>query len=114
MENSLSLDIGKGFKNCWRTDFISDNHYHRRDSSYLFHLDYLVPAIKKRGFCSPYSKEKERQQQEEIHFEIVQIDDNVMLAVAPLNERNDKYLCIYVESSAPNRDIISQLRNAII
>jgi len=72
-------------------------------------LDYLVPAIKKRGFCSPLSK-----QQEEIHFEIVEINDNVMLAVAPLNERKDKYLCIFVESSAPNRDIISQLRNAII
>jgi hypothetical protein len=56
-------------------------------------LDYLVPAIKKRGFCSPYSKEKEEQQHGEIHFEI---DDNVRLAIAPLNERKDKYLCIYV------------------
>jgi hypothetical protein len=41
-------------------------------------------------------KEKEGQEQEEIHFEIVEIDDNVMLAVAPLNERKDKYLCIYM------------------
>jgi hypothetical protein len=104
----------KGIQNCWRTDFISDNHYHRRDSSYLFHLDYLVPAMKKRGFCSPYSKKKEEQQHEEIHFEIVEIDDNVRLAIAPQNERKNNYLCLYVESSAPNQEIISQLRNAII
>jgi hypothetical protein len=112
LDNNGKLIIAeyrKGIQNYWRTDFVSDNDYHPHGSSYLFHLDYLVPAIKKRGFCSPLSK-----QQEEIHFEIVEIDDNVMLAVAPLNERKDKYLCIYVESSAPNRDIISQLRNAII
>ena len=116
LDNNGKLIIAeyrKGIQNYWRTDFISDNHYHRRDSSYLFHLDYLVPAIKKRGFCSPYYKEKGEQQHEEIHFEIVEIDDNVRLAIAPLNERKDKYLCIYVESSAPNRDIISKLRNAI-
>jgi len=70
-------------------------------------LDYLVPAIKKREFCSSYSKKVE-----EIHFEVVEIDDNVMLAIASPNERKD--LCIYVESSTPNRDIISQLRNGVI
>jgi hypothetical protein len=51
LDNNGKLIIAeyrKGIQNCWRTDFISDNHYHRRDSSYLFHLDYLVPAIKKR------------------------------------------------------------------
>jgi hypothetical protein len=105
----IVVEYRKGIQSSWRTDFISDNDYHRHDSSYLFHLDYLVPAIKKREFCSSYSKKDE-----EIHFEVVGIDDNVMLAIAPLNERKDKYLCIYVESSTPNRDIISQLRNAII
>ena len=116
LDNNTKLIIAeyrKGIQNYWRTDFVSDNDYHRRDSSYLFHLEYLVPAIKKREFCSSYSKKKEEQQHEEIHFEIIVIDDNVRLAIAPLNERKDKYLCIYVESSAPNRDIISQLRNAI-
>jgi hypothetical protein len=107
LDNNGKLIIAeyrKGIQNYWRTDFISDNDYHRHGSSYLFHLDYLVPAIKK----------KEEQQQEEIHFEIIEIDDNVRLAIAPLNERKDKYICIYLESSAPNQEIISQLRNAII
>ena len=63
-------------------------------------MDYLVPVVKKRGFCSQYSNKNEGQQQEEIRFEIIEIADNVRLAIAPLNERNDKYLCIYLESSA--------------
>ena len=107
LDNNAKLIVGesrKRIQSSWLVELISDNDYHRHDSSYLFHLDYLVPAIKK----------KEEQQQEEIHFEIIEIDDNVRLAIAPLNERKDKYICIYLESSAPNQEIISQLRNAII
>jgi hypothetical protein len=117
LDNNGKLIIAeyrKGIQNYWRSDFTSDNDYHCHDSSYRFHLDYLVPAIKKGGICSPYSKKKEEQQQEEIHFEIIEIDNNVMLAIATLNERKDKYLCIYVESSAHNQEIILQLRKAII
>jgi hypothetical protein len=113
LDNNGKLIIAeyrKGIQNYWRSDFTSDNDYH----GYRFHLDYLVPAIKKGGICSPYSKKKEEQQQEEIHFEIIEIDNNVRLAIATLNERKDKYLCIYVESSAPNQEIILQLRKAII
>jgi len=57
---------------------------------------------------------KEEQQQEEFHFEILEIDDDVRLAVAPLNVRKGKYLCLYIESSAPNQEIMSKLRNATI
>src|SRR5919201_10623 len=89
----------KGIQNYCITDFISDDDNHRRhDSSYLFHLNYMVPAIKKIRFCSrnPTIKEQQQQQQEEIHFEIIEIDNKARLAVAPLNETNDKYLCVYV------------------
>jgi hypothetical protein len=115
LDNNGKLIVGesrKGIQSSWQADLISDNDYHRHESSFLFRLDYLVPAIKKIEFRSPYSKEKE--QQDEIHFEIIVIDDNVRLAIAQLNERKDKYLCIYVESSAPNQEILSQLRSAII
>jgi hypothetical protein len=47
-------------------------------------------------------------------FNIIGIDDNERLAVASLTEGRDKYLCIYLESSAPSQEIISRLRNAII
>ena len=47
-------------------------------------------------------------------IEIIEINDNVRLAIAPLNERKDKYLSVYIESSASGQEIISKLRNAII
>ena len=113
LDNNGKLIVGesrKGIQSSWLVELISDNDYHRHDSSYLFHLDYLVPAIKKTEFRSPYSIKKE-QQQGEIHFEIIVIYNDVRLAIAQLNERKDKYLCIYVESS--NQEILSQLRNTI-
>jgi hypothetical protein len=105
----IVAEYGKGIQGYWRTDFKSDNSYHH-DASYLFHSDYLVPAIKKRRVYWPESTEEEQQ---EIHFEIIKINDNVRLAVASLTEGRDKYLCIYLESSAPSQEIISRLRNAI-
>jgi hypothetical protein len=57
---------------------------------------------------------QEQQQEEEVHFKITEIDDNERFAIAPLNEPGDKYLCIYVESSVHNQEIMSKLRNAII
>jgi hypothetical protein len=68
-------------------------------------------AIKKRTVCWPDSTGED---QEEIRFEITEIDDNERLGVAALTEGKDKYLCLYEESSAPNQEIISKLRNAII
>ena len=88
LDNNGKLIVGesrKDIQSSWLVEFISDNDYHRHDSSYLFHLDYLVPAIKKIEFRSPYSNKKE-QEQEEIHFEIIVIDNNVRLAIAKLNE----------------------------
>jgi hypothetical protein len=56
LDNNGKLIIAeyrKGIQNYWRSDFTSDNDHHYHDSSYRFHLDYLVPAIKKGGICSP-------------------------------------------------------------
>lgn len=116
LDNNGKLLVGeyrKGIQSSWQADFISDNNYHD-DPSYLFYLDYLVPAIKKRRLCCAGYTEEQQRQQQEIHFEITEIDDNVRLAMAPLTERNDKYLCIFLESSAPYQEILSKLRNAII
>jgi hypothetical protein len=117
LDNNGKLIIAeyrKGIQNYWRTDFVSDNNYDSHGSSYLFHLDYLVPAIKKIRSCLLESTKGQQQQEEEIHIEIVEINDDVRLAIAQLNERKDKYLCVYIESSASGQEIISKLRNAII
>jgi hypothetical protein len=110
----IIAEFRKGIQNYWRTDFISDNVTDRHDSSYLFHQDYLVPAIKRIRYCSLDSTKEQQQEEEEIRFEIIEINDDVKLAVAPLNERKDKYLYVYIESSTSGQEIISKLRNAII
>ena len=109
----ILAEYRKGIQNYRRINFISDNGTDPHESGYLFHTDYLVPAVEKIRSCSIDSTKKQ-QQEEEIHFEIIEINDNVMLAVAPLNERKDRYLCVYIESSASGQEIISKLRNAII
>ena len=120
LDNNGKLIIAeyrKGIQNYWRTDLVSNNNYDHHGSSYLFHSDYLVPAIEKIRSSSLESTKKHHQQQqqeeEEIHFEIVEIIDNIRLAIAQLNERKDKYLCVYIQSSASSQEIISKLRNAI-
>jgi hypothetical protein len=119
LDNNGKLIVGefrKGIQSSWRADFIVDNNYNH-DPSYLFYLDYVVAAMKKRRLdhpCRADCTEEEQRQQQEIHFEITEIENNVRLAMAPLTETNDKYLCIYLESSAPYQEIISKLRNAII
>jgi hypothetical protein len=46
---------------------------------------------------------------------MVHLSDNLLLQLLnPCSTPEDKYLCIYVESSAPNQEIISLLRNAIV
>lgn len=119
LDNNGKLIVGKfrnGIQFNQRADFTDDDNYNH-GSNYFFYLDYLVAAIKKACLdhpcCGGYTKEEQRQQQE-VHFEITEIDKNARLAMAPLTERNDKYLCIYIESSAPYQEIISKLRNAII
>ena len=118
LDNNGKLIIAeyrKGIQNFWRTDFVSENNYDSHGSSYLFHIDYLVPAIEKIRSCSLESTNEHQQKpEEEIHFEIVEINDDVRLAIAQLNERKDKYLCVYIESSASSQEILSKLRNAII
>jgi hypothetical protein len=117
LDNNGKLIIAeyrKGFQNYWRTDLVSDNDYDRHCSSYNLYLDYLVPAIRKIKSCSLHSTKEQQQQEEEVHFEIIEINDNVRLAIASLNERKDKYLSVYIESSASGQEIISKLRNAIV
>ncbi|MDP9288338.1 MAG: hypothetical protein M3P08_09085 [Thermoproteota archaeon] len=96
----------RGIQSSSRANFTPDRNYYH--ASYPFYLDYLVPATLKRRFCYLGYAE------EELHFEITEIGDNVRLAVTPLTENKDKYLCIYLESSARYEDVISKLNNAII
>jgi DNA gyrase/topoisomerase IV subunit A len=84
-------------------------------SCYSFCHEYLMPTLKdmtSRSYREQYSNTA--------HFEISEIDKNIglKLAVTPLTESRDKYLCLYLQLPPKMRtdghqQIISKLTNVI-
>lgn len=69
-----------------------------------FFLSYLAPAIKGRNFNLEQGK---------VHFKLTEFD-NVKLATTSLTNRNDRYLCVYLESlSTSYQEIISKVIESI-
>jgi hypothetical protein len=69
-----------------------------------FFLSYLAPAIKGRNFDLEPGK---------VHFKLTEFD-NVKLATTSLTNRNDRYLCVYLESSSTSyQEIISKVIESI-
>lgn len=69
-----------------------------------FFLSYLAPAIKGRNFDSEPGK---------VHFKLAEFD-NVKLAITSLTNKNDRYLCVYLESlSISYQEIISKVIESI-
>ncbi|HKR57607.1 MAG TPA: hypothetical protein VJR67_01930 [Candidatus Nitrosopolaris sp.] len=117
LDNNGKLIIAKYRSRRHGTEDLPNKTPYSFGQSYLFHQDYIIPAIKNRRLYSLNSAKEghqQRQQEEEVHFEIIELDKNIRLAIAPLNETRNKYLCMYVESSAPNQEIISKLRDPVI
>ena len=57
----------------------------------------LEIVSKLRDGIKSFTYSQKGQEQQEIHFEIIEIDDNVRLAVTSLTEGKDKYICIYLD-----------------
>lgn len=84
-------------------------------SCYSFCYEHLMPTLKditNRSYREQYSNKA--------HFEITEIDKNIglKLAVTPLTESRDKYLCLYLQLPPEMRidghqQIISKLTNVI-
>src|SRR5215208_1588676 len=69
-----------------------------------FFLSYLAPAIKRRNFDSEPGT---------VHFKLTEFD-NVKLATTSLTKKNDRYLCVYLESlSTSYHEIISKVIESI-
>jgi|tagenome__1003787_1003787.scaffolds.fasta_scaffold19467942_1 hypothetical protein len=92
----------KGFQKTTKPNSMTDDC----QTSYLFYLDYLLPAIRERRFYLEDYVEK-------IYFELKEINNDVKIAVAPLTQSKDKYLCVYIESSASYQEIIMKLNSNI-
>jgi hypothetical protein len=79
---------------------------------YAFYSEYLVKAIRRSYFEHKRIREVEK---EEINFDMIDIDDNLKLAITPLTKGKDKYLCVYFESRviSSTQQIILKINNTI-
>src|SRR5215468_7324400 len=84
-------------------------------SCHSFCYEYLMPTLK-----DTTSRSYREQYSNKAHFEITEIDKNIglKLAVTPLTESRDKYLCLYLQLPPAMRtdghqEIISKLTNVI-
>ena len=83
-------------------------HY---NSNYLFYTNYLVSTLKRIKDDMQRSDSKEQDSAHRV--ELVQIHGLLKIAISSLTARNDRYLCIYLESTSSNQEIITKIRNAM-
>jgi hypothetical protein len=50
---------------------------------------------------------------ETVNFRLAEVHGSLKIAITPLTENSDRYLCIYLESSSPNQELIAKLSNTI-
>ena len=82
------------------------------NTNYLFYANYLTAAVKKIKTGIKYSDYKEKEESVH-HVELAEIHSILKIAITPLTANNDRYLCIYLESSSPNQEIIAKIGNTI-
>jgi hypothetical protein len=102
VDSNGKLLVGEFRKNV-RSPLVKSNSIDIQKSNSFF-LSYLAPAIKGRNFDSEPGK---------VHFKLTEFD-NVKLAITSLTNRNDRYLCVYLESlSTSYQEIISKVIESI-
>ena len=84
-------------------------HY---NTNYLFYANYLTAAVKKIKTGIKYSDYREKEESVH-HVELAEIHSILKIAITPLTASSDRYLCIYLESSSPNQEIIAKIGNTI-
>jgi hypothetical protein len=102
VDSNGKLLVGEFRKNI-QSPLVKSNSIDIQKSNSFF-LSYLAPAIKGRNFDSEPGK---------VHFKLTEFD-NVKLAITSLTNRNDRYLCVYLESlSTSYQEIISKVIESI-
>jgi hypothetical protein len=83
-------------------------HY---NSNYLFYTNYLASTLKRIKDDMQRSDSKEQDSAHRV--ELVQIHGLLKIAIVSLTARNDRYLCIYLESTSSNQEIITKICNVM-
>ena len=99
-------------KNNNNNDVSSSLTFCHYNTNYLFYANYLTAAVKKIKTGIKYSDYREKEESVH-HVELAEIHSILKIAITPLTANNDRYLCIYLESSSPNQEIIAKISNTI-
>jgi hypothetical protein len=102
VDSNGKLLVGEFRKNV-QSPLVKSNSIDIQKSNSFF-LSYLAPAIKGRNFDLEPGR---------VHFKLTEFD-NVKLATTSLTNRNDRYLCVYLESSSTSyQEVISKVIESI-
>jgi hypothetical protein len=85
-------------------------------SCYLFYVDYLAAAIQRSYFKKrSVNEEVTIAEKVEVNFDIIDINNRVKLAITPLTQGKDKFLCVYFVSPLGEsyQEIIMKINNTI-
>jgi hypothetical protein len=94
----------------------SSGQYHQTTSCYLFYVGYLLKAIRQSHFESRCIREKQEAKNiKEVNFDVIDINNKIKLAITPLTQCKDKFLCVYLESPVAEsyQEIIMKINNTI-
>ena len=108
---SASREKGNDHKNN-NNDVSSSITFCHYNTNYLFYANYLTAAVKKIKTGIKYSDHREKEESVH-HVELAEIHSILKIAITPLTANNDRYLCIYLESSSPNQEIIAKIGDTI-
>jgi hypothetical protein len=103
---------GDAHNNSNNNDVSSSLTFCHYNTNYLFYANYLTAAVKKIKTGIKYSDYREKEGSVH-HVELAEIHSILKIAITPLTANNDRYLCIYLESSSPNQEIIAKIGNTI-
>jgi hypothetical protein len=81
------------------------------NTNYIFYTNYLSSALKRIKNDIQCSDNNEPDSVHQI--ELLPIHGLLKIAITSLTARNDRYLCIYLESASSNQEIITKIQNAI-
>ena len=83
-------------------------HY---NTNHIFYTNYLASTLKR---IKNDMQRTANKGQDSVHrIELVQIHGLLRIAITSLTARNDRYLCIYLESSSSDQEVITKIRHAI-
>jgi hypothetical protein len=82
------------------------------NKNHFFYTNYLTSAMKR--IKKDIKRLGDSGDQESIrqYIELAEIHGILKIAITPLTASNDRYLCIYLETSSPNQEILAKISDA--